>query len=146
MKLFYFFFSLLPTFSFAESTSLLTIKTPEKNITFNVEIAKTPTEQAYGLMDRKSLADNTGMLFVYDKPSELSFWMKNTLIPLDIIFIDSEKKIVDIQTMTPCHEVSCPVYNSKKPAQYALEINAGLSKQYHLSTGNDIILSKKKPA
>ena len=137
------FLLISPVILFASSPSLLTIKTPEKSITFNVEIAKTPAEQAYGLMDRKTLAKNAGMLFVYENASELSFWMKNTLIPLDIIFIDASKKIVGIQTMTPCHEIACPIYNSKKPAQYALEINAGLSKQYRLSAGNAIALSNK---
>lgn len=135
-------FFLLPTILFASSTSLLTIKTAEKNISFNVEVAKTPTEQSYGLMNRKNLAKNAGMLFVYDNASELSFWMKNTLIPLDIIFVDASKKIVDIQTMTPCHEVTCPIYHSKKPAQYALEINAGLSRQYNISTGNRVYIPK----
>ncbi len=140
--LLYSFFFLSPTIILASNTSQLTIKTAEKNITFNVEIAKTPTEQAYGLMDRKTLAKNAGMLFVYDNASQLSFWMKNTLIPLDIIFIDASKKIVDIETMAPCHEASCPIYNSKKPAQYALEINAGLSKQDGISSGDRVYVPK----
>ncbi|MCP4868852.1 MAG: DUF192 domain-containing protein [Proteobacteria bacterium] len=86
------------------------------------EVARTPQEQSRGLMYRRSLGTNAGMIFVYDEPKKLSFWMKNTFVPLSIAFLDADGVIVDIQDMHPQSEVSHP---SKAPALYALEVNQG---------------------
>ncbi len=97
-----------------------------KDSCYDVEIAKTPQEQARGLMFRESLADGKGMLFVFESEIRHSFWMKNTLISLDIIWIDSDGKIVYIsQNTPPCVADPCPSYAPDAPAKYVLEVAAG---------------------
>jgi uncharacterized membrane protein (UPF0127 family) len=91
-----------------------------------VEIADTPEKQERGLMFRKDLADNQGMLFVFPKPDRYGFWMKNMEIPLDFIWIDQDRKIVSLNTgVMPCAAKPCPVISPKYPAQYVLEVNSG---------------------
>ena len=93
---------------------------------FLVEIADTPSKRQKGLMFRKHLCGACGMLFIFEKEEPLNFWMKNTLIPLDIVFISKDKKAVDLATLKPCpDEGNCPIYESKSPAQYVLEVKAG---------------------
>ena len=87
-----------------------------------VEIADEPAEHQRGLMFRESLEPNQGMLFVYSDERTLAFWMKNTLIPLDIAYADREGRIVDIQSMEPQTSETHP---SAAPAMYALEMNQG---------------------
>lgn len=89
----------------------------------DVEWAATPAEQARGLMFRSQV--RSGMLFVFEQAAPRSFWMKNTLVPLDIIFFDAEGTYVSATTMQPCKENPCPHYLSEGPAQYALEMPAG---------------------
>jgi uncharacterized membrane protein (UPF0127 family) len=96
---------------------------------FDVEIASTSAQQAKGLMYRRELAEDKGMLFVFSDEAPRSFWMKNTYIPLDIIFISADKKIINIEKALPCETDICPHYASQGPAQYVLEINGGLSEK-----------------
>ncbi len=106
---------------------------------FVLEIAATPAERARGLMHRENLAENAGMLFVFSQESPLNFWMKNTLIPLDILYMDSTGVVVDIQTMTPqpgAPDSELRTYPSAASAQYALEINAGLAESLGFAVGN----------
>ena len=110
----------------------------EDKATVFVEIADDDVERREGLMYRESLEDNSGMLFLYDSERELSFWMKNTLIPLDMIFINSDYEIVDIKHATPCRADPCPHYTSKAPAQYVLEVNAGFSEEKGIAEGDKI--------
>lgn len=91
-------------------------------IEIRVEIADDADERQQGLMFRESLEENQGMLFVYPEQRTLGFWMKNTLIPLDIAYIDREGRIVDIQQMEP---QTTETHNSAAPAMYALEMNQG---------------------
>ena len=110
-----------------------------KGHVFALEIAATPAERARGLMNRDSLAQDSGMLFVFLTESPLNFWMKNTLIPLDILYMDSAGVVVDIQTMIPQPGVSdseLREYPSAAPAQYALEINAGLAGSLGFAVGD----------
>jgi uncharacterized protein len=93
-----------------------------ERVPVQVQIADTPEERQTGLMGRSALAEDAGMLFVYDREQVLSFWMKDTLIPLSIAYLDVEGRIVDIQDMQPLDETSHP---SAEPAQYALEVNQG---------------------
>jgi hypothetical protein len=86
------------------------------------EIARTPEEQMLGLMNRFSLKPDHGMIFVYERPAALSFWMKNTYIPLSIAFIAPDGRIVNIEDMKPQTE---DTHFSKGPAQYALEMKKG---------------------
>ncbi len=92
---------------------------------FTVEIANTDLKRQKGLMNREKLESGTGMLFIFDTEDTHTFWMKNTLIPLDIAWISSDNQVVDIQTMTPCEKDPCALYKSKAPAQFVLEVNQG---------------------
>ncbi len=113
-----------------------------KNPCFKVQIADTDEKRRKGLMFVEKLPEDEGMLFTYNQEWIYSFWMKNTLIPLDIIWFNKDKKIVDIQTMQPCETDECPSYTPKWKAQYVLEVNAGLMQKYRIQTGikADIIL------
>ncbi len=93
-----------------------------EEVKVRVEIADDSAEQAKGLMNRTVLGEDRGMLFVFKEEDTLSFWMKNTLIPLSVAYIDSQGRIVDIQKMEPLDDEP-PNYVSAEPAQYALEVN-----------------------
>ena len=110
-----------------------------KGNTVMVELADTKTEQAKGLMFRKNLDENEGMLFVFDSERRHSFWMKNTLIPLDMIWINSKNEVVHIEhSAPPCKESPCPTYSSDQYAQYVLELNGGWAIKHGLSLGDTI--------
>jgi uncharacterized membrane protein (UPF0127 family) len=112
-------------------------------VELQVEIADEPAEQSKGLMDRTSLPENRGMLFVYDRETSHAFWMKNTLIPLSIAYIDSEGRIVDIQKMEPVSRSSTipdsdlPRYVAAEPALYALEVNQGFFEEHGVEVGDE---------
>lgn len=91
--------------------------------TVRVELAQTTLERSRGLMFRKEMADNRGMLFVFDDDEIRSFWMKNTFIPLTIAYIDRDKRIINMLDMIPINEEK--TYRSAGPARYALEVNQG---------------------
>jgi YVTN family beta-propeller protein len=108
-----------------------------------VDVANDPEEQSRGLMFRNSMEWNNGMLFVYEDVEYLSFWMKNTYIPLDMIFVDKDLRIVDIkEDVQPCplQEDICPSYPSKQPAKYVLEVNAGFVRQNGIRVGDILYL------
>jgi hypothetical protein len=105
-------------------------------IAIKAEIADTPALREKGLMFRESLNESEGMLFVFEKEIELNFWMKNTLIPLDIAYIDKNGVINEIYSMKPL-DVSI-IYNSIKPAMYALEVNSGWFSRHKIKTGSKI--------
>ncbi len=91
-----------------------------------------------GLMDRGALPQDHGMLFIYPLESELRFWMRNTLIPLDILFLGSTLRVVDVQRMTPQPGVppqDLTIYASQAPARYALEVNAGRAEACGVAPG-----------
>lgn len=93
---------------------------------FNIEIADDNESRQLWLMYRESLPDENWMFFIFDKMWTYSFWMKNTIIPLAWIRLDSDLKIVDIIQMDPCKTDECPSYKPKTEAQYVLEINQWL--------------------
>lgn len=102
----------------------------------DIEIADDDYQTQTGLMYRRSMAENHGMLFIFDNMQMRSFFMKNTEFALDIIYLDSDKKIVSIQkNARPFDETSLP---SSAPAQYVLEVNAGLSDKWMLEEGDEI--------
>jgi len=108
-----------------------------KDNCFKVELAKTDEERMQGLMFRKSLEKNRGMLFIFPGEGIYSFWMKDTLIPLDIIWINQNKEVVFISENTqPCKEDPCPLISPDKKAKYVLEINSGISKEIGLKVGD----------
>ena len=108
-----------------------------------VETADEAGEQALGLMFRESLPENSGMLFIFPDSSPRSFWMKNTLIPLDIIFIDENFEIIDIKHAVPCRAEPCALYKSAKPAKYVLEVNEGFAEKNSVGVGDKIILNQR---
>ncbi|WP_046744957.1 DUF192 domain-containing protein [Kordia zhangzhouensis] len=109
-------------------------------ITLDIEFAETPYERETGLMHRSSMKNNQGMLFIFSEEYPRSFYMKNTLIPLDIIYIDADKKIVSFQeNAKPLDETGLP---SKVPAMYVLEVNAGLAQKWLLEIGDTITFVK----
>ena len=111
-------------------------------VCFNIEIVKTQEERAKGLMYRTFLPQDKGMLFIFSEEGIYPFWMKNTLIPLDIIWISSENKIVYINHNTPpCTLEPCASYSPNKNALYVLEINAGLAEKHNFKEEDNIILN-----
>lgn len=104
------------------------------NVFFDVEIAQTSEERAKGLMFRESMPENYGMLFVFDDDAPRSFWMKNTLIPLDMIFIDGNMTVVDVKNAVPCKEDPCSTYSAH--GKFVLEINAGLAEKNGIRAGS----------
>jgi len=109
--------------------------------TLDIEFAEDAYETQTGLMYRKSMLPNRGMLFVFDNERPRSFYMKNTEFSLDIIYFDAERKLVSIaKNAQPFNQSSLP---SEGPAQYVLEVNAGLSDQWGLQKG-DLFEFKKE--
>ncbi|MBN1151074.1 DUF192 domain-containing protein [candidate division WOR-3 bacterium] len=103
--------------------------------TLSVEIADDENERSLGLMYRDSLQQNAGMLFVFDRPTKLYFWMKNTKIELDIAFIDSSMVIMEIESLIP---YSTENVASDFDAKYALEVNRGWFKERNIVFGDKI--------
>lgn len=109
---------------------------------FAVEVATTPEQQAHGLMDRSSMPADHGMLFVFQQDAPLTFWMKDTLIPLDMLFFDANHRLVAIQAdAQPCKADPCRVYPSDVPARYVLELNAGVAGKLGARKGDVITFS-----
>lgn len=108
------------------------------NQDFSLEIATTPRQLTQGLSNRKELCQKCGMLFVFPTPQILSFWMKETLIPLDMIFLDVNKKITNIVTAS-INDLR--IYNSTRFALYCLELNAGTAIKLGLKPGDIINLN-----
>ncbi|MFA4930828.1 MAG: DUF192 domain-containing protein, partial [Patescibacteria group bacterium] len=119
----------------SNNQKLISLVSDKHEINVCVEIADTTEERARGLMNRESLPDNEGMLFVFDNEAHQSFWMKNTLIPLDILFFDANYNLVDYKDdFQPCRGDVCESYASRQPAMYALEVGADVldEKNYEL--------------
>jgi uncharacterized membrane protein (UPF0127 family) len=110
--------------------------------TFQVEVMDDDGERAMGLMFRDHLDDTHGMLFIFPGEEPQSFWMKNTRIPLDILYFDAELKLVSMQQdVQPCKVRQCPGYPSEGPAQYVLELNAGTAKRLGVAKGDLLTLA-----
>jgi len=104
---------------------------------FMVQIAGTPRKREVGLSNVDELPLDEGMLFIFPEKDYRTFWMKDTLIPLDIIFIDDQYRIVEIfHNVPPCTDNDCEYYRSIKRAKYVLEINGGLSSEYGFRMSN----------
>lgn len=107
---------------------------------YQVEIADDDAERARGLMFRDALADGHGMLFIHDEEAPQAFWMKNTRIPLDILYFDGARKLVAQQRGVPPCSLgdACPSYPSEAPARYVLELNAGEAERLKLADGEEL--------
>jgi uncharacterized membrane protein (UPF0127 family) len=121
------------------STKNVTLETDQGKIPLKVEVADSKRERELGLMHREKLEEGHGMLFIFEDEALRNFWMKNTLVPLDIIFFNSQKKAVSFaENMEPCKVAACPSYGSGEPARYALEVPAGFVKNHVVSVGDTI--------
>lgn len=114
--------------------NVVDLKGAKSSARFTIELADTDETRSYGLMNRTSMANSSGMLFVYDTPGVAAFWMKNTLIPLDMIFLDAQGKVRHI------HENAIPgdlttIYGGDN-IKAVLEINGGLSRRLRLAPGD----------
>ncbi|MFC1780406.1 DUF192 domain-containing protein [Patescibacteria group bacterium] len=119
------------------SANSLQITTDSQTLTLQVELAQTAQELSNGLMNRTNLCENCGMLFIFPDERVRSFWMKNTLISLDIIFADNEGIIVHIAENSEVNQTD-EKYSSIHPVKYILEVNAGYSERNDVTTGNKI--------
>ena len=108
--------------------------------TFRVELALNRDDQAYGLMNRTEMADNAGMLFVFDDVAERAFWMKNTLIPLDMLFINPDGTVRHIHENAVPHDLTAIPSNG--PVKAVLELNGGAASKYGLRPGDTVRYSE----
>jgi uncharacterized membrane protein (UPF0127 family) len=134
----------------AKTIDNLLHRSPTSNVTINsatfkVEIAKTQTELMNGLSGRNSLAQDQGMLFVFEKPSNYSFWMRGMKIPLDFVFI-KDNKVVRVFENVPAAaagDANPPQFGSDVVSDKILEINAGLVKKYKIKAGDTVTFQLK---
>ena len=131
-----------PTFK----RGFLTITQGRVRTFLNVEVADTPESRAQGLGNRTSLANNAGMLFVFETTNLWSFWMKDTLIPLTVAFIDEQWEIVDLIDMAVAKDPQYgpfEIYKPVKPSHYALEVNQGFFRQKNITVGAKVVYTPK---
>ncbi|MDO8574925.1 MAG: DUF192 domain-containing protein [bacterium] len=112
-------------------------------VKINIEYAKTPEKRISGLMNRQTLPKFSGMIFIFPDEKIREFWMKDTLIPLEIMFVGTKGRINEITTMKPCAPdvLTCPVYTSKEPARFAIEVNAGFTERARIIEGDILEIS-----
>jgi uncharacterized membrane protein (UPF0127 family) len=117
-------------------TSELTIQTAAGPQKFAIELALSDAQMEQGLMFRRSLAPNTGMLFDFKSPTNVTMWMKNTVIPLDMLFLDGRGRIIDL------HERAVPystdVIAARAPSRYVIELNGGTASRLGIKPGDQV--------
>jgi uncharacterized protein len=123
-----------PTF---ESATAI-IETDDGPVMVDIEVAATDEERARGLMNRESLDEDAGMMFIFFEANSGGFWMKNTLIPLSIAFFDHEGEILKILDMTPCKKDPCQIYDPGVKYFGALEVNRGAFDEWGVEEGDVI--------
>ena len=121
--------------AWAQQPGLPTTKLNAGIHVIQAEVASTPGTRAQGLMQRKSMAQGAGMLFLFDEPAAHCMWMKNTLIPLSVAFVDERGEIVNIADMQPQDEAT---HCASRPVRYALEMNQGWFKRRGIGPGTHI--------
>jgi len=144
MKRYLFVFLILIIFTFAIISIIKNNSKESKvcvnNHCFSVELSETQKQRSQGLMYKESLDQDKGMLFIFDQEKKHSFWMKNTLIPLDIIWINKDKEVVDIKkNVQPCVQEECKIFKPSNKAKYVLELNAGQSDKTNIKIGDRLI-------
>ncbi len=112
---------------------------------FEIEIVDSPQGRQTGLMYREQMDENKGMLFIFEEEGDHKFWMKNTLIPLDIIWMNDNFEVVYIgHNAQPCLETYCESFGSEDSSRYVLEINSGLAEKFDIQIGDIAIWKKSK--
>ena len=139
-KFIYLIFNFFLISFFTFSNEKIEVSIYNKNIIFNVEVAKTIEERRNGLMYRKKLLNKEGMLFIFPREKIIQLWMKNTYIPLDVIFISENKVIVDIKKNM--EKLSETIVKSKVKSRYALEFNAGLINKLDIEIGDKVLFNE----
>ena len=139
-KFIYLIFNFFLISFYTFSNEKIDVSIYNKNIKFNVEVAKTIQERRTGLMHRKKLLNNEGMLFIFPRENIIQLWMKNTYIPLDVIFISKNKVIVDIKKNM--EKLSETIIKSKVKSKYAIEFNAGLINKLDISIGDKVLFNE----
>ena len=139
-KFIYLIFNFFLISFYTFSNEKIDVSIYNKNITFKVEVAKTVEERRNGLMYRKKLYNNEGMLFIFPREKIIQLWMKNTYIPLDVIFISKNKVIVDIKKNM--EKLSETIVKSKVKSRYALEFNAGLINKLDIEIGDKVLFNE----
>jgi len=130
------------TFPHADAT----IVTGKRSVTLRVEVASTDAQRAQGLMNRRRLAPDAGMVFLFPQPTRTQFWMKDTLIPLSIAFYDRRGRILRILAMAPCRAAACPVYDAGVAFRGALEVNRGAFRRWGVRAGSVVKLRRPSRA
>jgi uncharacterized membrane protein (UPF0127 family) len=116
---------------------------PPSQVTFegndailHVEVADTPDARRQGMMGLQDLPTDQGMAFVFDRPVESTFWMKDTVIPLTIAFVDQEGRVIGVRDMEPCWAEPCPRYGVEEPYVLAVEANLGWFRDHEIGPGD----------
>ena len=110
---------------------------------YSVEVADNDAAREHGLMDRTEMAADHGMLFVFQDDAPRAFWMKNTKIPLDMLFFDADRRLVSVQhNVPPCTADPCPAYSSGGPARYVLELNGGETQKIGVTAGDEMTIQR----
>ena len=128
---------------FARGTA--TISTGERKIVLRVEVARTDAQRQLGLMHRRTLGARAGMVFQFPQATSGAFWMKDTLIPLDIAFYGARGRILRIMQMKPCRADPCPLYDPRVVYRGALEVNAGSFRRWGVRRGDRIAVTNVRP-
>jgi len=134
VRIFVFIFIAYLAATHADTLRLLDLKI--RGVEISAEVADTPATRAQGLMHRKQLAKNRGMLFIFPQPDYYSMWMVNTLIPLSVAFLDEQGVILNIADMAPLTEES---HGAIAPAKFALEMNRGWFKAHNIKAGDQVL-------
>lgn len=92
---------------------------------YNLEVARTRAQRSHGLMYRQSLAEKEGMLFIYPRLGDNRIWMKNTLIPLTVIWLEENESVIAVKQLPPCDTSFCPSYGVSRPSKFVIELKAG---------------------
>ena len=117
---------------------VIKLQIPSRNglVPLRAELADTESKRERGLMFRRSLSENSGMLFVFDPPAQAAFWMKNTRIPLSIAFLDNQGRILEIRSMKPFDQTV--IWSASNAVAYALEVNEGWFDYHGIQTGTKV--------
>jgi uncharacterized membrane protein (UPF0127 family) len=122
--------------------AILVVDTADDEVEINAEVADTPQERTVGLMNREELDDDAGMVFLVPEPTEASFWMKDTLIPLSVAFWDRGGRIFRILDMAPCRRDPCPSYEPGRAWLGAVEVNLGFFEEQGVRVGDRVRLER----
>jgi uncharacterized membrane protein (UPF0127 family) len=131
--------------SAAASPAVIPLTLPSGTV-LQVEVMVKDEDRAMGLMFRPSLPKDRGMLFIFERPDFHGIWMKNCRFPIDIVWLDEEKKVVHVaESVPPCKAEPCPVYNPLRRAAYVVELNAGQAKREKALLGAAIGFTLPEP-